>query len=77
MGKPSASRVVALSQPLPLGLHVLGAVLFSSRLLHCLWGPTLSAYSGLFCSSVILARMRLTPTLFLLSLSLSFTLLTG
>lgn len=44
-----------LSPPLPLGLHVPPAALLSVRLLHCLCGPTLSAYSVLFCSSIVLA----------------------
>ena len=49
----------SLFPPLPLGMHVLLPALLSLRLLHCLCGPTLSAYSGLFCPSIILACMWL------------------
>lgn len=55
----SLSGGCSLSPSLPLGLHVLLAALLSVRLLHCLCGPTLSAYSELFCSSIILACMWL------------------
>ena len=49
----------SLSPPFPLETHVLLPALLSLRLLHCLCGPTLSAYSGLFCPSIILASMWL------------------
>lgn len=54
-GKPSASWAVAVSPPVPLGLHVLGPVLLSGPPLHRPRRPTVSAYSGLFCSSIVLA----------------------
>lgn len=44
----------SLSPPLLPGLHVLPAARLSVRLLHCLCGPvSLSAYSGLFGSSIL------------------------
>lgn len=52
-----SSGSCSLSPPLLLGLHVLPAAQLSVRLLHCLCGLPLSAYSGLFWSSILLACM--------------------